>query len=156
MNYVSELPFWILQDDEAFIAFFGGFTDAEGSFQLRKPRWDTPGARYSLKNTDKRILEQCREKLILLGVQCTNLHLAYKGGWTSKRGVRANKDLWSFNIEQKESLLRLIELISPYVRHTKRRTDMERVRQNVEWRNSEKFQQEAVRKRIARNKRRIK
>lgn len=152
LNYSSELPGWILDRDDVFVAFFGGFTDAEGSFQIRKTGGNTPGGRYSLKNTDKRILEQCREKLLSMRVQCTGLQLAYKGGWTSKRGVHANKDLWSFNIEQKESLLKFIALISPYIRHAKRRADMERVRQNVEWRSSEEFQQEANRKRVESNR----
>lgn len=52
-EYVSDLPQWILEHDDIFIAFLGGFTDAEGSFQILKYKNETPRARYSLKNTDK-------------------------------------------------------------------------------------------------------
>lgn len=148
-EYVSELPHWILQHDDIFIAFLGGFTDAEGSFQIVKYKNETPRARYSLKNTDKRILEQCHAKLVAMGIEPTSIVLAYKGGWVSKRGVRANKDLWMFNIEQKETLLQFIDIISPHIYHAQRRADMQLARENVEWRNSKEFQAEATKKRVA-------
>lgn len=147
-NYVSELPSWVFASDDVFLAFFGGFTDAEGSFQVVKTKGDTSSARYSLKNTDKHILEQCHARLASMGIACSNINLAYKAGWTSKRGVHANKDLWQFDIEKKETLLHFIEIISPFILHAQRRTDMERVRENVEWRNSDEFQKEATRKRV--------
>ncbi len=147
-DYISELPRWTFEDDQVFLAFFGGFTDAEGSFQVVKPNKAAIRARYSLKNTDKRILEQCHAKLVAMGIECASICLAYKGGWTSKRGVHANKDLWQFNIESKDTLLHFVEIISPFVRHAQRRADMEQVRANIEWRNSEEFKQEATRKRV--------
>lgn len=147
-NYISELPNWILENDAVFLAFLGGFTDAEGSFQVLKNKSEAYRARFSLKNTDRGILEQCLAKVEAMGIECTSINLAYKAGWTSKRGVHANKDLWQFNIERKEMLLRFIEMISPFVRHAQRSADMYRVRENIEWRKSEAFRQEATRKRF--------
>lgn len=148
LEYPTELPNWILDDRNIFLAFFGGFTDAEGSFHLQNRSGSVAQGRYSLKNTDKRLLEVCHEELIRLEVLCTPLGKVYDAGkQTSKRGIFATKALWEFSIERKESVLRFIELIAPFVLHAKRRADMERVRENVEWRNSDEFQQEAKRKR---------
>lgn len=153
LNYCSELLFWVLDHDDVFLAFFGGFTDAEGSFHLQDYRNRIARGKFSLKNTDKRILEQCHAKLIAMGVSCTAITKVYDAGrQTSKRGVFANKALWEFSVEAKEAVLRLIQLIAPYIHHTKRRADMELVRQNVEWRSGEEFQQEANRKRVESNR----
>ncbi|MBI4670747.1 MAG: hypothetical protein HY741_03640 [Chloroflexi bacterium] len=40
-------------------------------------------------------------------------------------------------------------ILGMQVHPTKRRADMERVRENVEWRNSKEFQDEATKKRVA-------
>jgi hypothetical protein len=146
----TRVPSWILAVNQYFLSFFGGFTDAEGSFHIRQHKEQSQTSRYSLKNTDKEILVDCREKLIALGIQCSALTKVYDAGrQTSKRGVFATKALYGFNVEQKESLLRLIALLTPFVRHEKRGEDMERVRENVEWRNSVEFQDEVTRKRVA-------
>lgn len=148
LEHPDEIHPWILADHHIFLSFLAGFTDAEGSFHVTTRKGAIPHGRFSLKNTDKRILEQCREKLISLDIACSNMNKVYdEGRQTSKRGVFANKALWEFSIEQKESLLRLIDLISPYLLHGKRRRDMNRVRENVEWRNSDEFEQQTRRKR---------
>jgi hypothetical protein len=148
LEYPTEIPDWILKDPKTFLAFFGGFSDAEGSFHLQNHRGTVARGRYSLKNTDRRVLEQCHEQLIVLGIHCSSIGKVYDAGkQTSKRGVFATKALWEFSVEQKESLLRFIELITPFILHAKRHADMERVRENVEWRNSDEFHQQAKRKR---------
>lgn len=153
LDHPAEIPEWILNDSNLFPAFFGGFSDAEGSFHVTTRKGAIPHGRFSLINTDKRILEQCCEQLISLGIACSNLNKVYDAGrQTSKRGVFANKALWEFAVEEKESLLRLIDLISPHLLHGKRRRDMHQVRENVEWRNSDEFHQETRRKRAVKNR----
>src|SRR5581483_6407109 len=153
LDYVSELPSWILNDEMMFLAFFGGFTDAEGSFHLQNTKSAAPKGRFTIKNTDLRLLEQCHAKLLTLGLRCTSITKTYDvGRQTSKRGIFATKALYAFSVENKESVLRHIEILSPFIRHEKRRADMERVRENIEWRNSEEFQREATRKRVESNR----
>jgi AraC-like DNA-binding protein len=145
-----EIPAWILGDPNLFLSFFGGFTDAEGSFHLQNYEGTVARGRFSIKNTDKQILEQCRAELIALGIRCSSVTKVYNAGrQTSKRGVFATKALWEFAVEAKDAVLELIQLIAPYLRHEKRRADMERVRENVEWRNSKEFRDEATKKRVA-------
>lgn len=146
---LDHVPAWILADPNLFLAFFGGFTDAEGSFHLQKYKDSVDRGRFSLKNTDVYILEQSHSMLSAMGIRPSSITKVYDAGrQTSKRGVFATKALWEFAVENKESVLRLIELLSPFLRHEKRRADMEHVRQNVEWRNSDNFKQEATEKRL--------
>jgi len=42
----------------------------------------------------------------------------------------------------------LIEVLAPYLLHEKRRADMGRVRENVEWRNSQESEREAMHERV--------
>ncbi len=44
----------------------------------------------------------------------------------NKYGVRSNEELWGLGISRKDSLDRLFQHIDPYVRHARRRRDMER------------------------------
>lgn len=84
-----------------------------------------------------------------MGIQCSRITKVYEAGrQTGKRGVFATMALWEFSVEGKESLLEFIKLIAPFIKHEKRRSDMHRVRENVEWRNTDAFRQEATRKRV--------
>jgi hypothetical protein len=157
LDHPTRISDWIFADPNLFLAFFGGFVDAEGSFHLKRRTNVVAQGRFSIKNTDKIVLEQCRERLLRLGIGCSNLSKVYDAGrQTSARGVFATKALWGFAVEEKESVLRLIELLAPYIHHAKRSDDMDRVRANVEWRSSKEFREEATRKRVEGVKKNIK
>lgn len=113
-----QVPNWILESDDYFSSFFAGYVDAEGTFSVRKQK-NYPTGIFGIATTDKGIIEQSRESLIALGISCTNLYLTRKIG---------RKDVYAFQVAAKESLRRLIALLSPYVRHSKRREDMQRVK----------------------------
>lgn len=148
LDYSSNVPGWILNDDTIFLSFFAGLADAEGSFHLITHTNRLPVGKFGIKNTDKALLEQCHTKLWLLGIRCSSITKVYDAGHqTSKRGVFATKTLWAFNIENKESVLLLIQRLAPFLKHEKRRADMARVRENVEWRNSVEFKNQAAEKR---------
>lgn len=148
----NHVPSWIFEKANIFLSFFGGLTDAEGSFHLTKDRNTIEKARFSIKHTDLQLLELCHRSLVSLGIRPASISKSYDAGrQTSKRGVFATKALWGFAIENKESVLRFVDLISPYIKHEKRHADMLRVRENVEWRNSQEFQDEANRKRVESN-----
>jgi predicted DNA-binding protein YlxM (UPF0122 family) len=138
----DHVPSWILSNFEYFIAFFSGLVEAEGSFQVRHPKDKTPLGSFFIGMTDKRIIAECRERLIGLGLRCAKLQLMYRAGRVNKQGITARKDYWGFHILAKDALLQLIELLSPYIKHAKRQADMLSVRENIEWRNSEAFKTE--------------
>jgi len=135
----ESVPNWILSNDESFIAFFGGLVDAEGSFSLNYYNDSLSRGRFSIEMTSKELLGQCRERLMSLGISCSNLALHRRNGDINKHGIATRKDSWQFTIVQKAALLHLITLLGPYLNHAKRQDDMHRVRENIEWRNSDIF-----------------
>ncbi len=111
--------------------------DAEGSFHIQagigRP---VEQGRLKIQTTDSAILEQCHARLKEFGIDASRVRQVIQAGHIDKRGVTARKDVWKFEIGEKESLLRLIELLSPWIRHSKRRENMDKVRRNIEWRNN--------------------
>jgi hypothetical protein len=51
------------------------------------------------------------------------------------RQTTSRKDLWRLNIHRKQALLALFDLLAPYLKHARRRQDMERARANIAKRN---------------------
>ena len=142
LHYV---PAWILSDNENFVAFFAGLVDAEGSFYIGKGTTQdrTPRAGFSIGMNDGNLLGQCRGKLESLDVRCTALRLGRRAGHVDKYGTTSRGDYWRFEVRAKASLGRLAELVGPLLRHSKRQADLQRVVENINWRNSETFRAEA-------------
>lgn len=79
-----------------------------------------------------------REQIDLIRIKLPKPILWIKRGYTrqcNERQTTTRKDLWRLNIHRKQALLALFDLLAPYLRHAKRRQDMERARTNIEKRN---------------------
>lgn len=130
LNLDGNIDDWILNNKDNFSAFLAGFTDAEGSFFLSSGK-----AFYSLGNYNKKILYQIYKKLMQLGIYCSEPRSDNKKGYKDKLGYRRRKNYWSLRINRKQSLIQLFELIGCYLKHDKRRTDMDRAKRNIIERN---------------------
>jgi intein-encoded DNA endonuclease-like protein len=122
---------WALNNKKYFAAFLAGYTDAEGCFRVDK---NTERGYFCISSQDKNILFQIYKKLNELGVLCRPPRLKRKEGIVY-RGIKNNKDEWTLSIGRKDALLKLIELISPYLKHAERRKKMMAVKENILWRN---------------------
>lgn len=120
---------WILKNKNYFAAFLAGYADAEGTFCLCGGN-----AVFSIKSQDKNILRQIRNKLVELGILLRPPQMTRKAGTKDIRGVKNNKNVWAIFIYRKDALLRLTDLISPYLKHIKRRKNMGVVIKNILWR----------------------
>lgn len=120
-----EVPKWIENDVYA-AAFIAGYVDAEGNFILNQNR-----ARFKLDSYDLGILtwitKWLNKKHILVKFRC----IARKG---DPRGnnVQFNWDLWRININEAISLLKFIEYIKPFIKHTTRLKDSVTCEQNIQ------------------------
>ncbi len=126
----DEIEDWILQDTTTFAAYLAGYIDAEGCFRIHQGQ-----GQFRLGTTDKRIIHQCHEQLLALGIQCPAVRLIRKAGHVAKSGIINRKDMWELAVYRKDSLLKLAALLRPYLKHAKRRRDMDEVVQNVIERN---------------------
>ncbi len=113
LNKISKVENWILENPKYFAAFLAGYTDAEGTFCIYNRRDGV----FSIRSQDKDILHQVWNNLLRLGIFCRPPHLVRKRGTKDKEGTICNKDIWGIWIYRKDSLLKLIELINPYLKH---------------------------------------
>jgi len=132
LDMKKEINSWILKDDECFIAFLAGFTDAEGSFFIG----DGQG-QYALGNYNDEILFLIRQKLMERDIKCAKITEDDKERIT-KDGYIRNQNYYQLRVTRKLSVLRLCDLIGQYLKHSKRINDMERIVENIKIRN-EKF-----------------
>ena len=122
---------WILRDKKYFAAFLAGYSDAEGSFCI----YNRENGVFSFRSQDKNILHQIRAKLIGLGILCRPPQIARKKGTKDIRGIISNKDIWGLWVYRKDALLKLIDLLNPYLKHTDKIRRVIIVKNNVLERN---------------------
>ena len=124
---------WILKNTNYFAAFLAGYSDAEGSFCLCKGN-----GVFEIRSNDKNILQQIRDKLINLEILLRPLQIVRKKGTVINIMGTArisNKDCWGIFIHRKDALLKLINLVNPYLKHLEKRRSMWIVKNNVLERN---------------------
>ena len=123
---------WILKNDTCFCAFLAGYIDAEGHIFTRLQKKSiTPFSGLEIQTYDKTILHQTWEKLNRLGIECPRPLLNKPAGYVSKSGIINNGDCWRLSITKKKSLNQLFEKIYPFIKHQKRRNDLEEAWQNT-------------------------
>ena len=123
----DRVPEWVLAGDEAFYAYFAGYLDAEGYVKTCLPR----GYRHRAGAGGDPLLRPQRLHATRCGPQRTRNSLS--PGRTScacrlhqqARRAQQRRDLGRWGSVKAVSLCRLFERIDPYVRHARRRRDME-------------------------------
>jgi len=126
----DDIENWMLNNQKYFSAFLAGYLDAEGTFIVCRG-----DGVFALRSQDKNIIWQIYFNLNKLGVLCKQPKMVRSAGDTDCRGIKNNKDVWCLMIYRKDALLKLIEIIDPYLKHSKRYKDMKIVKANIEMRN---------------------
>lgn len=114
---------------EDFLAFLTGFIDAEGSFFITDGK-----AKFALGNYDKEMLKMFKSRLGALGVQTTQIY-TNEGRYSIEGKYERNDSYKLFQINRKDSLLKITEMISHYTKHGDKKSEMEKVRKNISERN---------------------
>lgn len=121
---------WILKRPNCFAAFLAGYSDAEGTFCLCKGK-----GVFSIRSQDKNILRQIRSKLIKLEIFLRPPQIVRRKGTRDIRGTISNKDIWGIFIHRKDSLIKLINFLDPYLKHADKRKRTKIVKSNILERN---------------------
>lgn len=124
---------WIQADPACALAFSAGYIDAEGSFNITITRTGLGKSVFAVATQDRQILQWMHGWLRSVGVPCPPPKLALRRG--TPRMFSLNKDHWILQVARKASLVQLIGLLRPWIRHAKRKADMERVFANIKERN---------------------
>lgn len=122
---------WIRADERCSAAFAAGYIDAEGSFQVGNNGY----AVFVVESCDKSIIHWLYDWLAARGVRTPGPRMVHAQGEPRRDRGTYHHDVWRLAVARKDALLRLIELIAPFMRHAKRCADLERVRKNVAIRN---------------------
>jgi hypothetical protein len=128
------IPEWAQSGTAALTAFAAGYIDAEGSFYISQNI-----AHFSVSSYDGGILTGLHRWLKDVGVHCPEPRIVGRRGDVRPNGAVYRKDLWTMSVARKASLLRLIELLDPHLKHAKRRRDMQATRLNIEARNARRL-----------------
>lgn len=124
------VPKWIRNNINFSSAFIAGYTDAEGNIGVYGGQ-----ARFRIGSYDIGILKWIHEFFRRLGFK-SNIRLEQQKGFIDKRGLIHNGDFWRVSVNEKNSLLKLFDLLFPYMKHQKRKTDLLKARLNINQRNN--------------------
>ncbi|MFB6159358.1 MAG: LAGLIDADG family homing endonuclease [Candidatus Nanohalobium sp.] len=117
------------EKEEDFLAFLTGFIDAEGSFFITNGK-----AKFALGNYDEEMLKMLKSRLEDLGVQATQIY-TNEERYDIEGKYERNDSYKLFQINRKDSLLKITEMISDYTKHRDKKNDIEKIRENISGRN---------------------
>jgi len=118
----DDIKNWVMTNDMYFLAFFAGYTDAEGCIFTNKKGISS----FRLRSYDKNILKRSVEKLENLGISDIDFGL-------EKRKKKSKE--WRLGIYSKKSLLKLFILIEKLILHEKRKNDLKIAKKSILKRN---------------------
>lgn len=122
---------WILKNNEYFLSFLAGYSDAEGSYFIRKPYYKTNKPSwgvFEIQTYDKNIISTIYKYLLNMRIEC-----AY---YVNSKHLRYKMDMCRITIVKKQSLWNFIKLVEPYHQHRNKIRDLRKVKENLISRNS--------------------
>ena len=123
---------WIIKNNKFFLAFLAGYIDAEGCFLIRRYKnMKTHVAGFELQSYDKNIINTIWEKITSMGIRTPKPKMSRRKGYESKIGFINKKDMWRLSIYKKDSLLKFLDFIKPYLKHPKKRNQLFLLRRNI-------------------------
>lgn len=120
---------WALKGD-CFAPFLAGFTDAEGSIFITNGK-----AAFSIGNYDEELLRLLREGLLKRRIWPVRIYRARKR-YQIAGGYKQKHHYWHLKINGKEQLLKLFNMLTPYILHEKRKEDIQKALKNIALRDS--------------------
>lgn len=129
----DEIPAWIQKDKQLFFSFLAGYSDAEGSFLIRKgkPKNKIGFGMYEIGSQQKNIIIQIYKNLLKCGIRVQYPTISKHAGYIQSNGMKNNKDFWHLSIARKDSVWSLIQEIEMYIKHPNKIKGLARVKENV-------------------------
>ncbi len=129
----DEIPQWIQKNKQLFFSCLAGYSDAEGSFLIRKgkPKNKVGFGLYEIGSQQKNIIIQIWENLLKYGIQTPYPIISKGAGYTQSNGMKNNKDFWHLSTARKDSVWSLIREIEAYIKHPNKIKELARVKENV-------------------------
>jgi len=115
---------WALRGNR-FMPFLAGLVDADGSIFIsnNKPV-------FSIGNYDVELLELLHKGILERGIEPTRLYMNKKK-YEIAGGYMQRQHYWHLRVTKKAQLLKLFNIMGPYIRHKKRKKDMRKAVMNI-------------------------
>src|SRR3989338_659548 len=121
---------WVFEKKSTFLAFMGGFSDAEGSFFISRG-----SGTFAIGNYDRSLLLKIKLTLNKLGIKTPQLSVYYQEQRKIYNGYCSKGDYYSLTCSKKVYLLKLLSFIKPYIKHPDKSTKLQLVEDNILKRN---------------------
>jgi len=135
----DNIPKWIRENNNYFISFLAGYTDAEGCIHIAKDNV----ARFTLASYDKNILKQIYIQLLKMNIECRPPRIFVRKGYKKLDGCEYRRDEWYFSVSKKSSLLPLLQFLKTKLKHQKRLKDLKKAEKNIIERNQRTLPEKA-------------
>jgi len=122
---------WVFKNRDTFFAFLGGFSDAEGSFFVGKNNQ----ACFALGNYDFKLLLKLKKFLQIFGIDTPTLGVHLRKGKMSKDGYVSKGDYFTLHCSRKKYLLKLLDSLRPFLKHSDKKASLIRLENNISSRN---------------------
>ncbi|MEK7397022.1 MAG: LAGLIDADG family homing endonuclease [Candidatus Poribacteria bacterium] len=130
---------WILRNNRCFFSFFAGYLDAEGDLGIHSNNC----AYLRVGTYDRNILSQIQSKLSDKGINAKLTLDRPKGSKVNlskyqlhlNKAYKTNQDFWRLAVYKKRDLLKLLDWLSPFLKHQRMKDGLIRVRKNIKYRN---------------------
>lgn len=118
---LNEIPKVIMDNNEQFLSFLAGYSDAEGSWIIANNIQKVGKSKdsiFSLGSCDRIILNQIHQKLIEYGLN-SHIYLSKKAGTSTKLG-KYKEDFYRVRVYGKDAA-KLAGMTLPFIRHERKK-----------------------------------
>lgn len=115
-----QIPKWIGENNDNFLAFLSGYIDAEGYVDVKRNG-------LQVQTQEKGVIFDSWKLLNKFGVSCNKPLLSRKAGYIDKRGIRNNKDCWRLSLYRRQEVQKFLHAYIGYVRHSDKRIAAEKI-----------------------------
>ena len=118
MPKVEGVPSWIIQSRKYSLFFLAGYIDAEGfcGLNIRSQPF------FGVKSQDRSILSAIQSSILPRLAVHTKLHFVRAEG-SVMNNIRCNKDVYGIFVYNRKDLKRILAVLVPLLKHTKRKKD---------------------------------
>lgn len=126
----KEVPKWIINDKRHFFSFLAGFIDAEGSIKIYNNQ-----AGLSIGNYDLPLLKLIKKRLQFFGIESPKIYESDTSNYKTPNGYGHNQNYFTIKITKKTTLLKLFNVLQPYIKHGGKVKDLKEAKLNIIKRN---------------------
>jgi len=127
LSKIDRIPIWIRRNKRFFISFLAGYTDAEGWIGLANVKRKRKQPVFQISSHDKNILNHIWINLQKLKIICPKPRISQEKSERNKQ----HQDCWSLRVNKYVSLLKVLDLLEPYIKHPRKKFGIKKVRLNI-------------------------